>query len=257
MMLASPQCRGPQDSLLKGRLSMIGAATYTTDWDDVPCWALHRERDDIYPGTLTHYCAPYSARPNVTGPRQTRCHDFPDVLPVEQPEAVRDDPGESAERPASTTTGEALPVRGEDAYWRTRWFLVSEDSPLYDWLADVTSTMQTADRQDMRQDVCMTSWQYSVSAQYRGGRGVPSARSVRTLAERWLKRHDKTDAPFVSSVSRRNGWRLGDTEGAEWYREMMGIERAAITREVLKREQSRIVAEHAQSNPPAALVFTW
>ena len=154
-------------------------------------------------------------------------------------------PQEAAERQPAHN----LPTRGEDTLFLTWWMLMSDDSPIRDIVRDMTASLQYQDKQDLRQDVALRTWQRVLSAELAGRKARINGQAVRRLVEQWLTRNGKAPKAVDAQAS---------PEDAAKAREALEIERAAKRQEEWKREVMTIRAMESQAKPPApVLLFTW
>lgn len=177
---------------------------------------------------------------------------------LQDDETPLDDPsgppttGETFETPVeapATQNAHGLPSRGEDTLFLTWWLLMSEDSPVYQTIRDMTASLQYQDRQDMRQDVALKTWQRAMSAELDGRKARINGQAVRRLVEQWLTRNGKAMRPIDAQAS---------PEDAQKARDLIEQERAAVRQEEWKREVMRLRAMDSQKAPPApVLLFTW
>lgn len=242
-----------------------GRFWYTTELNEYPAtvWFGHHRGtpdDDVYRVIIQagrERNAPYplcGARPNVTGPRQTRCHDFPDIGPDDDETPVLIDvetPG-TEENPVPTV--ETADKPRQESVPGLVWGAMAGN----ELISDLIRELQPHDRDDIRQDMALKYWRKAVRQELRGQRISNLTRWLTNDVLQWIG--DRTDIATAGPLTKQQ---IEDANGdtLKLQRDQAEQSRLASLDHELSIEQARYAAEveakHRAAKPKAILAMQW
>ena len=221
------------------------------------------------PGRYRRYASQdeETARSNVSGPRQTKCHDFPDIEPDEpEPTILEDVEPVSDEPPLDTVETSGSPR--QDGVQYLVWSCLTKTP-----IAEMVAELQPHDRDDLRQDMAMKYWRKAVRQELRGQRISNLTKWLTADVRQWIG--ERTDIAIAGPETKAEteerkailSCPIGGTktptadESAAVQREKSTESRLAMLDHELRIEQSRFAAEieakHRAAKPKAILALKW
>ena len=205
--------------------------------------------------------------PNVTGPRQTTCHDFPDIEPDDPETPVLEDvETPSDESPLDTVEQSGSPR--QDGVQYLVWSCLTKTP-----IAEMIAELQPHDRDDIRQDLALKYWRKAVRQELRGHRISNLTKWLTADVRQWIG--ERTDTAIAGPETKAEteerkailSCPIGGTktptadDSAAVQREKSTESRLAMLDHELRIEQSRFAAEieakHRAAKPKAILALKW
>lgn len=237
---------------------MIGSAVEQTTW--VTQYVLYPQR--IVPSTVQlprryrRYATQdeETARPNVAGPRQARCHVFPDAIQADEQTPVLVDvetPGQHTEPPPTVDyTGRPV-TRQSDRPYLIWWLMMQQPSK------DMIDELQPHDRDDIKQDLALKYWRQSVKQEANGKRITNPARHIAKAVSAWIGRNTAmADGDPLTQQQREDA-----VDSLDAQRKASEESRLAKLEAELKIEQGRfaaaLAAKRDAKQPKSLFCFKW
>lgn len=204
---------------------------------------------------------------NVTGQRQTTCHDFPDIEP-EEPEPTILDDVEPLDNDPPLDTVDCADSPRQESVPRLVWGCLNSTA-----IVEMISELQPHDRDDLRQDMAMKYWRKAVRQELRGQRISNLTKWLTADVVQWIG--ERTDIAIAGPETKAEteerqailNCPIGGTktptadESAAAQREKSTESRLAMLDHELRIEQSRFAAEieakHRAAKPKAILTLKW
>lgn len=146
---------------------------------------------------------PCDAIPNVSGQRQTKCHDFTDVEPDEPEPTILEDvetPG-NVETPLDTVETSGSPR--QDGVQYLVWSCLTK-TPIKEMIAE----LQPHDRDDLRQDLALKYWRKAVRQELRGQRISNLTKWLTADVRQWIG--ERTDIAVGEPLTKQQ---IDDAKG--------------------------------------------
>jgi|694.fasta_scaffold00458_91 hypothetical protein len=195
-----------------------------------------------------------SAVPNISGPRQTKCIDFPDaILDCGEPAipGVVETPGQGIEPvPTVDHTGRPVPRQSDRPY--LIWWLMNQQ-PCKDMVAE----LQPHDKDDLRQDMAVKYWRQSVKQEANGNRITNPARYIAKAVAEWIGENIETARGEPLTQQQRED----AVDALDAQRKASEESRLEKREAELKIEQGRFIAaltaKRDAKNPESLYCFKW
>ena len=195
----------------------------------------------------------WDALPNVSGQRQTKCIDFPDIEPDRDEQPVLDDvetPG-IVETPLDTVETSGSPR--QDGVQYLVWSCLTKTP-----IAEMITELQPHDRDDLRQDMAMKYWRKAVRQELRGQRISNLTKWLTADVRQWIG--ERTDIATSEPLTKQQ---IDDAKGDTLLLQRSASDESRLEKleHDLRIEQSRFAAEieakHRQAKPQAILALKW
>ena len=194
----------------------------------------------------------WDALPNVSGPRQAKCHDFPDVEPDEPETPVLED----VETPCDDSPVGTVETSGsprQDGVQYLVWSCLTKTP-----IAEMISELQPHDRDDLRQDMAMKYWRKAVRQELRGQRISNLTKWLTQDVRQWIG--ERTDIAVGEPMTKQQ---IDDAKGDTLLLQRSASEESRLEKleHELRIVQSQFAAEieakHRQAKPQAILALKW
>lgn len=192
--------------------------------------------------------------PNVTGSRQARCHDFPDVIQADEQTPVLED----VETPGTEETPVLTVETADSPRQETVPGLVWGAMAGNELISDLVRELQPHDRDDIRQDMALKYWRKAVRQELRGQRISNLTKWLTNDVRQWIG--ERTDIATAGPLTKQQ---IEDAKGdtIKLQREQAEQSRLASLDHELTIEQARYAAEveakHRAAKPKAILAMQW
>jgi hypothetical protein len=194
------------------------------------------------------------AVPNVSGPPQTACHNFPDAIPDRDETPVLIDletPGQH-DGPAPTVDHTGRPVtRQSDRPYLIWWLMMQQPAK------DMVAELQPHDRDDLRQDMAVKYWRQSVKQEANGKRITNPARYIAKAVAEWIGKNVETAQGDPLTQQQRDD----AIDALDAQRKASEESRLEKREQELKIEQGRflaaLTAKRDAKNPESLFCFKW
>lgn len=194
------------------------------------------------------------ARPNVAGPRQARCHVFPDTIPADgNPPVLLDveTPGQGIEPPRTVDHTEKPVTRQSDRPYLIWWLMMQQPSK------DMIDELQPHDRDDIKQDLAIKYWRQSVKQEANGKRITNPAYYIAKEVSAWIGRNTATAQSGPLTQQQRDD----AVDSLDAQRKASEESRLAKLEAELKIEQGRfaaaLAAKQDAKQPKSLFCFKW
>lgn len=193
------------------------------------------------------------AVPNVSGQRQTTCHDFPDVEPDEPEPTILDyveTPG-NVDSPVETVETSDSPR--QDGVQYLVWSCLTK-TPIVEMIAE----LQPHDKDDLRQDTALKYWRKAVRQELRGQRISNLTKWLTADVRQWIG--ERTDIATSEPLTKQQ---IDDAKGDTLLLQRSASEESRLEKleHDLRIEQSRFAAEieaaKRAKQPKAILALKW
>lgn len=194
----------------------------------------------------------WDARPNVSGQRQTKCHDFPDVEPDDPETPVLDDVEPvSDDSPLDTVETSGSPRQETVPY--LVWFCLTK-TPIKEMIAE----LQPHDRDDIRQDMVLKYWRKAVRQELRGDRIQGLTKWLTADVRQWIG--ERTDIATSEPLTKQQ---IDDAKGDTLLLQRSASEESRLEKleHDLRIVQSQFAADveaaKRAKQPKAILALKW
>lgn len=206
-----------------------------------------RERNSPYP-----LCG---SVPNVTGQRQTECHDFPDIEPDEpdEPEPTILDDVEPVSDDSPVDTVETSDSPRQESVPRLVWGCLNSTA-----IAEMIAELQPHDRDDLRQDMAIKYWRKAVRQELRGQRISNLTKWLTADVVQWIG--ERTDIATSEPLTKQQ---IDDAKGDTLLLQRSASEESRLEklehdlRIVQSQFAAEIEAKHRSRKPKAILALKW
>lgn len=191
--------------------------------------------------------------PNVSGQRQTKCHDFPDIEPDDPETPVLEDVEPLDNDPPVETVDCADSPRQETVPYLV-WGAMKENAAI----SDMVRELQPHDRDDLRQDMAMKYWRKAVRQELRGDRIQGLTKWLTADVRQWIG--ERTDIATSEPLTKQQ---IDDAKGDTLLLQRSASEESRLEKleHELRIEQSRFAAEieaaKRAKQPKQLLALKW
>ena len=244
---------------------MIGAATLDLignyvvhEETSVRCWLGHHRNEQ--PDHVTDVVIragrgrnkPYplcGSVPNVSGPRQTRIHEFPGNQPDTPEPTILDDAEAPGDEETPSPTVDDIPARCDNVPGMVWGAMASSDI-----ISSLIRELQPHDRDDIRQDMALRYWRKALRQELRGVRPQGLSRYLTADVLQWIGQNTETAVSEPQTAEERE-------EGREALLKASQESRLESLEHELQIEQARfaakIEAKRRAAKPQAILAIQW
>lgn len=192
--------------------------------------------------------------PNVTGQRQARCHDFPDIGPADVETPVLSDVETPGTEETPVPTVETADKPRQETVPGLVWGAMAGN----ELISDMVRGLQPHDRDDIRQDMALKYWRKAVRLELRGQRISNLTKWLTNDVRQWIG--ERTDIATSEPLTKQQ---IEDAKGdsLKLQRDQAEQSRLASLDHELAIEQARYAAEveakHRAAKPKAILAMQW